>query len=130
MRRGPLVSDQVRDDPRAQARQLYADNQRAFARKVDDLLLAIRVFSESLGHAIGDIGHDEAWTALRREVLVKFDEHLPLTPVADPQLLLLVRDAYRLLSPEGMDDLGWSDDLKDWRQEAERYVTSDDPRRS
>lgn len=43
----------------------------------------------------------------------------------EARLLELVRDAARLLSDEGMNVLGWGDQVRDWRQAAAPFVRSD-----
>jgi hypothetical protein len=122
------MSDQATDDPRAQIRRLYAEARQAFARDVDAILAEAKVFAASLEHAIGEVSATDALTSLRRIVLEKFDERLPMTPARDPQLLRLVRDASRLLN-EDTDELSWGGDVKDWNEAAAPYLDADDPRR-
>lgn len=105
------------DDPREQIRQLYAEARREFARDVDALLLEVRVFSASLGDALGEISREEALRALRKVVLEKFDERLPVRPLADPVLQQLVREAYEaFLDPESRVD------LREWVKAAKPFV--------
>lgn len=111
------MADKTRDDPREQIRQLYADARREFARDVDGLITELQVFSASVGDALGEISREDAVRGLRRFVLEKFDERLPLRPVADPVLLQLVREAYELLTvPDSRLD------LRDWVKAAHPFL--------
>ena len=77
------------EDPLSQVRQMIAYERQAFARDVDGLLTELRVFSASLGDAIGDVSRDEAIRGMRAFVLEKFDLHLPLGRRSLSEVLLL-----------------------------------------
>lgn len=111
------MADHALDDPREQIRQLYAEARREFARDVDALILELRVFSASLGDALGEISREEALRALRRFVLEKFDARLPAHPTGDPLLLQLVREAF-----EHFEDPDSRVDIRDWVKTARPFV--------
>jgi hypothetical protein len=91
----------TRADPVVQAQQLIADARQAFAQDVDVILAD---FSVDL--------HD-----LRQAVLEKFTQYVPMQRLADPVLLLLVREAYDLLTnPETRLN------SKDWEKTAAPFV--------
>jgi len=109
------MADQTLDDPVTQARALIAARNQQFAQDVDAILEAVREVSEAVGAS--QLGHLAALVALRARILEKFDERLPLRPVADPVLLQLVREAYDLLeNPESVID------HRDWKRAAEPFV--------
>lgn len=101
-----------------QIRQQLADARQAFAQDVDALLDELRVFSDSLVGAIGDVSRDEALRGLRRFVLERFDQRLPIGARVDPVgLQQLVREAFDLLTnPES------AIDLRDWVRAAAPVV--------
>lgn len=99
-------------------RQTLAYARQDFANDVDGLLIELRLFSDSLGNAIGEVSREEALRALRRFVLEKFDQRLAVRQV-DPMLLQLVREAYdHLQNPESPVD------IKEWVKTAEPFVRS------
>lgn len=109
------MADPTLADPVAQAHALIAERNEQFARDVDAILEAVRDVSEAVSG--GDLGHLAALLALRARILEKFDERLPLRPVADPVLLQLVREAYDLLeNPESVID------HRDWKRSAAPFV--------
>jgi len=102
-------------------RQRLAEARQAFALDVDGLLLKLRVFSDALGEAIGEIGREEALHGLHQFVLEKFDQRLARSSADElVRLLALVRDASRLLNEK--DDLGWSADVDDWQRAAAPFL--------
>jgi hypothetical protein len=95
------MADQALDDPVAQARQLVAESRQAFARDVDAILADLSV----------DL------TELRRAVLEKFDQYVPMQRLADTVLLQLVKEAFdHFENPESRVD------IKDWVKVAKRFV--------
>lgn len=110
------MTDPVDLDPLMQVRQLYADARQAFAEDVDDLLRELKIFSDALGHALGDIGQDDAWRALRRHVLERFEARLPRRG-GDPVLLQLLREAFELLN-----DQDSQLDRREWTREARKVL--------
>lgn len=111
------MPDKSLEDPREQLRQLYADARREFARDVDALIAELQVFGASVGDALGEISREDAVRGLRRFILERFDERLPLRPVADPVVLQLLREAYELLTvPDSRLD------LRDWVKAAKPFV--------
>lgn len=108
------------DDPIAQAKQTLADGRQAFAADVDELLEELRVFSVSLGDAVGEISREAALRTLRRYVLDKFDQRLPMRNLEAALLRQLVREAYSLLNHPDESTV----DLKDWLKSAEPFVGS------
>jgi len=108
------------DSPVDQVEQLVAEARRAFAKDVDLLFQEMKVFSESLGSAVGTLSREDAWRVLRRAMLEKFDQRLPLRSHADPVLLQLVREALEILS---------DDDCKldrlEWRKAARKALLGD-----
>jgi hypothetical protein len=119
-RTAACMPDHVDDDPLAQVRQLYAEARQAFARDVDALLSELRVFSQSVQSAIGDIGQEDAWRALRRYVLEKFDARLPLRQTPDPVLLQLLREAFEIIN-----DRDSTLDRGDWTKETRKVLRGD-----
>lgn len=115
--------------PHDQVEQLVAEARRAFAKDVDQVLLEIRVYSASGGTSLSQ---GDAWAVLRRVLLEKFEERLPLRSHADPMLLQLVRDASRLLNTD-LGSLSWGGDRRDWNDAAAPFVADgpdpSDPRR-
>lgn len=108
------------DDPREQIQSLVADARRDFATDVDALLVELGTFGRSLGESLGEVSRGEALQALRAFVLEKFDQRLPLKSSADPVLLQLVRDAYRLLNFEDL--LSFANDRREWNRLAQPFV--------
>jgi hypothetical protein len=105
------------DDPLAQAKQMIADARQDFAADVDALLIELRRFSDSLGHAIGEVSREEALRALRQFVLEKFDQRLPMRNLEAALLRQLVREAADLLAnPETHVN------LRDWQKSAEPFL--------
>jgi len=89
------------DDPVAQARQLVAESRQAFARDVDAILADLSIDLQEL----------------RRAVLEKFDQYVPMQRLADTVLLQLVREAYdHFENPESRVD------IKDWVKVAKPLV--------
>jgi hypothetical protein len=105
------------DDPRDQIQQLAAEARRAFASDVDGLLTELKIFSQSLGDAVGEVGREEALRALRRFVLEKFDQRLQLRSAVDPLLLQLVKDAHDFLN-----DPDSQVDKNAWNREAKKLL--------
>lgn len=108
------------DDPLAQVRHLYAEARQEFARDVDALLNELRVFSQSVQSAIGDIGQEDAWRTLRRYVLEKFDQRLPMRSPADAVLLQLVKEAF-----DHFEDPRSRVDVREWVNEARKVLRGD-----
>jgi hypothetical protein len=105
------------DHPVEQMQRMIADARQTFASDVDGLLAELFLFSRTLGDAVGEITREEALRALRRFILEKFDQRLPMRSTLDPVLQQLVREAYDVLSnPKSQID------VKDWIRTAEPFV--------
>jgi len=96
---------------------MIADARQTFASDVDGLLAELFLFSRTLGDAVGEITREEALRALRRFVLEKFDQRLPMRSTLDPVLHQLVREAYDLLTNPRT-----AIAVEDWTRTAEPFV--------
>lgn len=102
--------------PHDQLVALVADARQAFARDVDALLVEFE--ASYAPHAV--ISRDD-WRGLRRTLLEKFDQRVPLKSTADPKLLQLVREAFELLND---DDSSLS--IREWTSEARKVLTPEE----
>lgn len=95
------------DSPVDQVQQLVAEARLAFAKDVDALL------AEYEAHVL----KREDWRSVRRLLLEKFDQRVPLKPHADPVLLQLITDVHAwLTNPEAPID------IDEWIQDAGKIL--------
>ncbi len=116
-----MSADRIVEHPLHQAQALIAQARRDFAADVDALLQELIVFSNHLGAAVGEVSREEALLGLRRFVLEKFDQRLPMQSTADPVLVQLVREAHEFMT----DYRQYRDtriNARDWMREAERAI--------